>query len=233
VADISILNPATGSGSSDYKIAGALEIIIRSVTASFDGTAAGQSYVPAVQVLDPSGFIVGTFPAGSTLAAGASADATWFPGVTPPVTSHGTTPVALVDYVQITASVNVTSTNKNAPTTVLTGNAITYDGVTSITATFFSPIIEITTPGFMRLVLWQDATAVGVFGHLGIGAAGPDTAIPGAMSVHYTPTAGTHTLSVRGYLSSGTTPAAATVFAGSVGFQPDQVLPAFLEVVTP
>lgn len=54
---------------------------MKGVTASFDGTGAATQFVPAVQILDPSGFVVGTYPSATTLSAGATADVSWFPGV--------------------------------------------------------------------------------------------------------------------------------------------------------
>lgn len=77
--DISILDPAVHAAPKGYTVKGAQEIILRCVSGSFDGTSAAGSFVPAVQVVDPSGFIVGTYVLGSTLVAGASADVSWFP----------------------------------------------------------------------------------------------------------------------------------------------------------
>jgi hypothetical protein len=79
VADISILDPSAHAAPKAYKIAGAQEIVLKGVSATYDGTGAAGSFVPAVQVVDPSGFIVGTYVLGQTLAAGASADIAWFP----------------------------------------------------------------------------------------------------------------------------------------------------------
>ena len=81
MADISILDSSTAAAPKSYTVKGAQEIILRSVTGSYDGTGAAGSYIPAVQILDPAGFVVGTFVANTTLAAGASADVSWFPSV--------------------------------------------------------------------------------------------------------------------------------------------------------
>jgi hypothetical protein len=81
MADISILATQTAAAPTDYVVKGAQEIVVRAVTASFDGTAAGGSFVPAVQVIDTGGTIVGTYPCSTTLAAGALADVSWFPGL--------------------------------------------------------------------------------------------------------------------------------------------------------
>lgn len=79
MADIDILSTSTAAAPKDFTIAGALEILLKNVTASFDGTGAGGSFVPALQIVDPAGVIVGTYPIDTTLAAGASADVSWFP----------------------------------------------------------------------------------------------------------------------------------------------------------
>jgi hypothetical protein len=83
MADISILDQSVHAAPKGYTVKGAQEIRIKSVTGSFDGTGAGGSWIPAVQIVDPSGFVVLTAVADSTLAAGASADVSWFPGVAP------------------------------------------------------------------------------------------------------------------------------------------------------
>jgi hypothetical protein len=87
VADISILDPAVHAAPKSYMIHGAQEIVLKGVTATLDGTGAAGTWVPALQVVDPSGFVVGTYTCGTVLAAGASADVSWFPGVS--VSAHG------------------------------------------------------------------------------------------------------------------------------------------------
>ena len=81
VADVSILDSSVHAAPKGYTVKGAQEIIVRSVTASFDGTSAAGSFVPAVQIVDPSGFVTGTYPLDSPLAVGALADISWFPGL--------------------------------------------------------------------------------------------------------------------------------------------------------
>lgn len=67
----------------DYTIPGAAELIIKALTAEYDGTNAGGAFVPCVQIIAAGSVVAGTFPLGQQLAAGASADVTWFPGVAP------------------------------------------------------------------------------------------------------------------------------------------------------
>lgn len=81
MTDTPILDASVANAPKSYVVAGAQEIILKGVTASFNGSGAAGSYVPAVQIIDPAGNVIGTYTLGSTLAAGASADVSWFPGV--------------------------------------------------------------------------------------------------------------------------------------------------------
>lgn len=78
--DLQILATATSPAPLAYPIPGGLAILLKAATASFDGTGAGSSWQPAVTILGPSGRAIGTFTA-AALAAGASADVSWFPRV--------------------------------------------------------------------------------------------------------------------------------------------------------
>jgi len=106
VADISILDPSVAAAPKSYTVKGAQEVVLRSVTGSFDGTSAAGSWVPALQILDPAGFVTGTFPLGSTLAAGVSADVSWFPGV------NATQSVVPVGQVRLIYDFTVTGSDK-------------------------------------------------------------------------------------------------------------------------
>lgn len=91
MTDTPILYPSVHATPSSYVVAGSQEIILKGVTASFDGSSAAGSYVPAFQVIDPGGNVIGTYTLNETLAAGASADVSWFPGIgnAAPSTSAG------------------------------------------------------------------------------------------------------------------------------------------------
>jgi hypothetical protein len=81
VGDASIIDASVATVPKRYTVAGAQQLIIRTVSATFDGTAAAGSFVPVVQLVDPAGIVTGTYPLGSTLMVGASADVTFFPSV--------------------------------------------------------------------------------------------------------------------------------------------------------
>jgi hypothetical protein len=82
MADVAILASQVQATPAGYTIPGGQEILIKSIEASFDGSGATGAYVPVLQVVAPGGggTVVGEYPLGQDLAAGASADITWFPG---------------------------------------------------------------------------------------------------------------------------------------------------------
>jgi hypothetical protein len=81
VADVQILAPGTAAAPLDYVVPGAQEIFIKTATANFNGTSAVGSYVPTLQIIGAGGVVALTCPIGQVVAAGASADASWFPGL--------------------------------------------------------------------------------------------------------------------------------------------------------
>lgn len=105
--DVTLAAKATQAAPLDYPIPAAAELVLKALTADFDGTGAGGSFVPSVQILLPNNVVVGTFPLGQTIAAGASADVSWFPGVTPKTTAAA---AATISYANVDAgTTSVTS----------------------------------------------------------------------------------------------------------------------------
>jgi hypothetical protein len=82
MANVALVAPAVQNAGAGYTVPGSQEIILRNISASINGASAAGNFVPAVQLVSPSGVVMGTFPIATTLAAGASADVSWFPGVT-------------------------------------------------------------------------------------------------------------------------------------------------------
>lgn len=93
MADVSIRASATAAVPRDYTIPGAQEILPKSVAASMDGTGAGSAWFPCLQVLDPGGNIMFSSISSSSVAAGASADVSWFPGITSQVSGSSVLPI--------------------------------------------------------------------------------------------------------------------------------------------
>lgn len=203
MTDTPILDASVASAPKSYVVAGAQEIILKGVTASFNGTGAAGSYVPAVQIIDPAGNVIGTYTLGSTLAAGASADVSWFPGVGLGGSSSAGG-ITLLDYVEITAAVTVTG-GVGAQTVILTGNPLVLDGSTRIRVEVGTPQFDLTQPGNLLVDVWEDSTDLGRIMDLdiAIGATLSDLGIGGSVSRFYTPAAGTHTYTVRGWTTTG------------------------------
>lgn len=79
MADMTIGGLGTKAAPLDYKIPKSLEVLPRSIKATFDGTGAGGSFLPTLQVIADSGDVVGSYPVDTAVVAGASADVSWFP----------------------------------------------------------------------------------------------------------------------------------------------------------
>lgn len=87
MADVQILAPGQVSAPLDYLVPGAQEILVKNLSAKFDGSAASVTWQPAITLIAPGGKEIGTFPLTNALAAGASADVSFFPGVRNPSSS--------------------------------------------------------------------------------------------------------------------------------------------------
>lgn len=79
MADVALIAGGVEETPLDYTIPGAQEIIVKAATASFDGTSAAGGFVPTLLIKAPNGAVLAACPIGSTIAAGASADVSWFP----------------------------------------------------------------------------------------------------------------------------------------------------------
>lgn len=79
MADIALVAPGVADAPEGYQIPGAQEIIVKAVTANYDGTNAVGPFVPTLQVIAPNGAILASCPTPTSVAAGGSADVSWFP----------------------------------------------------------------------------------------------------------------------------------------------------------
>lgn len=95
MADVALLAGGTVEAPLEYTIPGAQEIIPKSATATFDGSGAAGSFVPTLQIIAPNGTVLASCPIATTLAAGASADVSWFPRVGGGGNGSGTDPNAV------------------------------------------------------------------------------------------------------------------------------------------
>lgn len=83
MADTTYRPLGTVATPADWQLPGSLELLLKQVYAEFDGTGAAAAFLPAVVLKDDKGDTMGVYPCGSQVAAGGSADVTWFPGVKP------------------------------------------------------------------------------------------------------------------------------------------------------
>lgn len=194
------------NGPLDYQVPNGAEAIPRNVSATFtDPTNAGP-YVPALEVVTPDGHIVGPFPLGATIAAGASARSSWFRGVAPfiPVPGTGVPPAGNLDgYIFKKSNVTVAGLSHSDRTTLLIqGNPVTLDGSTSILVEYFCSWVEINagvTNQAAEVELWDNfAAANHDKGTIGVFEFFPNSVGGSAMyaSIPLTPAAGVHTYSL-------------------------------------
>lgn len=83
-----------------WEIPGSLDIIPKVAYASFNGAAAAGPFVPCLRIISDSGHIAGEYVADATVAAGASADVSWFRGLIP-TAGGGSSGAALQDKAAI------------------------------------------------------------------------------------------------------------------------------------
>ena len=132
-----------------------------------------------------------------------------------------------LDYAQITSTANPTATTEGTANTVITGNAVTYDGATTVLVEFFSPYArpDDTTNGReLRIYLYEDGSSIGRMALYIAGQGGGPA--PGHIAKRrITPSAGSHTYSIRASVNAGT----GTILAGAGGSGND--MPAYMRIV--
>jgi hypothetical protein len=143
--------------------------------------------------------------------------------VTDPYTGGGSS--SELDYAQITSPVAPTATTEATANTVVTGAAVAYDGSTPINIEFFSPQARAqgTTNAQLILVLYDGAASIGLLGVLNSPSSNPNW-VPLLARTRITPSAATHTYSIRAFVSTGT----ASIQAGAGGL--GAVVPAFMRI---
>lgn len=135
-------------------------------------------------------------------------------------------PLTELDYAQITSDVACTATSEAGANTIITGAAKTYDGSTVITLEFFWPAWTTSTSNTVAfLTIFEDGSVIGrIWDSFGFTASGD---MGGTIIVRrLTPSAGTHTYSVRGHSQSAQT---FTIKAGAGGAA--TLFPAYLRTV--
>lgn len=120
-----------------------------------------------------------------------------------------------IGYDENTASVSVTVVTEASSTTIIAGSSHTFDGA-PVMAHFFSPIVTnpTTTGTEMAVCLFESSTEIGRMGALLSTVTGSGTGVPFSCFRRFTPTAGTHTYSVKAFMFSGS---GASVVGGPTG----------------
>lgn len=74
---------ADGGAPQSYTVPNATEIVPKAVNATFDGSATAGSYVPTLEMVSDGGVVIARIPCATTVAAGGSAEVSWFPSAKP------------------------------------------------------------------------------------------------------------------------------------------------------
>jgi hypothetical protein len=120
MADVQVRPLGTESCPADAVIPQSSEWIVKAVYASFDGTSAAGSFKPLVRVKSDAGLIVAESAQDTTVAAGASADCSWFPRVAA-VAAAGSSVWTWGEAGTPTAGVNVPAISGGSPGTAVLG----------------------------------------------------------------------------------------------------------------
>lgn len=79
--DRQILVTGTASAPADWTVPGNGQIRPKCITAAFDGSGAASTFFPAIKLISDAGVVVGIYPCLTSVAAGGSAEVSWFPRV--------------------------------------------------------------------------------------------------------------------------------------------------------
>jgi len=110
-----------------------------------------------------------------------------------------------IDYAQITSPVNVTASVEASGDTVVSGNAVTYDGSTVVMITFYAPAFSPAAgANNLSFLLFDGSSSIGYIG----GSLGSDASnvmrVPIMLSRRLTPSNASHTYSIRAIVNTGT-----------------------------
>lgn len=111
-----------------------------------------------------------------------------------------------LDYAEITANVNVTAVSSATANTIITGNSVSYDGATTMVVQW--QCADYQTPASagagMVIEVFEDGTSIGRISSV-VGPSATRTEIGGlSQSKPRTPSSGSHTYSIRGWVTTGT-----------------------------
>lgn len=118
-----------------------------------------------------------------------------------------------IGYDSITAQANITGLTLGNATTAIAGSAHTFDGG-SVVAEFYASAVELpgVADGTMNIVLFEGGTPIATLASLSNPAAA-NCWMGGCFRYRFTPSAGSHTYSIKAYVSS--TAGTPNIFAGA------------------
>jgi hypothetical protein len=130
------------------------------------------------------------------------------------------------DYVERTASLSVTATSAATAQTFITSNAETLDGATVVLIEFFCPTAQTPSTNAASILfnLYDGSTDLGRLCQVRAPAGSNAERVPVHAARRFTPTAASHTYSVRAWVTTGT----GIADAGAGGT--DVLLPAFIRI---
>lgn len=120
--------------------------------------------------------------------------------------SGGTDKGEELAYTEFTSNVSPTATTEGAANTVVTASAVVFDGSTKCNIEFFTPICRANNGAGDRMtfVLYDGASSIGLLGGIGQGSTSGNEYKTVKLSRIITPSAASHTYSIRAYVSTGT-----------------------------
>jgi hypothetical protein len=128
-------------------------------------------------------------------------------------------------YAQVTGTVNVTATAYATADVLITAPAVTLDGGL-VMVEYFAPSVTTAAAGQIGVALWDGTTDLGIIAQFQSGGTGSQRT-PLLARRRLTPTAGSHTFSVRAVVAGGT----AAFSSGPGGAS--QLSPAYLRLTRP
>lgn len=128
-----------------------------------------------------------------------------------------------LDYVEKTSNTSITATTEGTANTIVTGSAVAYDGSTVIIIKFSTALVVTSTSSVFDVWLYDGAASIGRLAEAQGSAA---IGVPILVERRITPSAATHTYSIRASTGAGT----ATVVGGAGGIGVSA--PAYIRIVT-
>ncbi len=131
-----------------------------------------------------------------------------------------------ISYTEFTADLNITATTEGTAQTVVAAPAQTFDGATKVQLQFFSPSVSIDAGDNIFVEFFDGATPLG-WSYVNGNAAGAASNFMIGATLELTPSAASHTYSVRAYTQSGGTQTIHGGTGGTLAYRPG-----FIRIVT-